>query len=135
MGDKRGLDYQQPRRNGATGGVQVSSDEGLPDGLTVDEPGYVWSAQWYGGQVVRYDPEENIAGRLELPVKHVSSVAFGGDELTDLYVTTAGKLWRSPLAPPGFDGSGEMSGSLYRVRLNVRGRLEHPADFLGQPAG
>lgn len=40
--------------------VSVPSTEGLPDGLTVDGEGFVWSAQWYGKQVVRYDPNRGF---------------------------------------------------------------------------
>lgn len=110
--------------------VQVPDDEGIPDGLTVDAEGYVWNAQWYGGRVVRYDPEGNVERRIEMPVQQVSSVAFGGPDLTDLYVTTAGEYWPSPLAPPDFDPDGPMGGSLYRVRLDIAGRPEHMARLI-----
>lgn len=108
--------------------VQVPRDEGIPDGLTVDAEGFVWSAQWYGSQVVRYDPDGKVERRLAMPVTQVSSVAFGGPDLNDLYITTAGDSWPSPLAPPGYDfNAANTGGSLYRVRLDVKGRLEHRA--------
>lgn len=110
--------------------VQVSTDEGIPDGLTVDSEGFLWSAQWYGGQVVRYDPEGRIAGRIRMPVLQVSSAMFAGPDLTDLYITTAAASWKSSYAPPGYDfDAPNIGGSLYRVRLDVRGRPEHLADF------
>ncbi|GMV98306.1 MAG: calcium-binding protein [Phycisphaerae bacterium] len=110
--------------------VRVPDDEGLPDGLTVDADGFVWSAQWYGGQVVRYDPQGRVALRIRMPMLQVSSATFGGADLTDLYVTTAGHSWRGGPAPPGYDfDAPNIGGPLYRVRLDVRGRLEHQADF------
>jgi sugar lactone lactonase YvrE len=108
--------------------VQVPLTEGLPDGLTVDNQGYVWSAQWYGAQVVRYDPDGKVERRIAMPVRQVSSVAFGGTEWNDLYITTAAESWPSKYAPPGYDfNASNIGGSLYRVRLDVQGRAEHLA--------
>jgi D-xylonolactonase len=114
--------------------VQVPRDEGLPDGLTVDRKGFVWCAQWYGSQVVRYDPEGRVERRIALPVRQVSSVIFGGDDLSDLYVTTAADPWPSPLAPAGYDASAaDQGGSLYRIRLDVQGRSDFPAALGSAP--
>jgi sugar lactone lactonase YvrE len=52
---------------------------------------------------------------IELPVKQVSAVALGGDDLRDLYITTS----RENL-PAGVDPDG---GSLYRVRVDVPGTI------------
>lgn len=65
--------------------VQVRDDEGLPDGLTVDAEGFLWSAQWYGSCVVRYDPDGRVAQRLATPAKQTSCVTFGGPDFTDLH--------------------------------------------------
>ena len=111
--------------------VQVPGDEGIPDGLTVDADGFIWSAQWFGARVVRYDSEGKVERRIKMPVKQVSSVAFGGPDLTDLYVTTAAEYEPSPLAPPGFDDKAPMGGSLYRIRLDIRGRAEYQARLTG----
>jgi sugar lactone lactonase YvrE len=99
--------------------------EGLPDGLTVDCEGLVWTALWYGGEVVRVDPDGAVERRIRFPALQVSSVAFGGDELCDLYVTSASRYWPSPHSPPGIDPAARMGGALYRVRADVRGRREN----------
>jgi D-xylonolactonase len=110
--------------------ARVPGDEGIPDGLTVDSQGFVWCAQWYGGQAVRYDPDGNIQRRVRLPVRQVASLNFGGADLTDLYITTAGENWPSPLAPPGYDyAAGNFGGGLFRLRLDVPGKPEHLAGF------
>ncbi|MBI1878956.1 MAG: SMP-30/gluconolactonase/LRE family protein [Chloroflexi bacterium] len=113
--------------------VQVPQNEGMPDGLTVDAEDFVWCAQWYGSQVVRYDPEGKVERRIQLPVAQVTSVAFGGPALTDLYVTSAADswpAWPNPYAPPGYDPQKvDLGGSLYRLRLEIQGKLEHQADF------
>src|SRR5204863_2873660 len=45
--------YDVDRRDGSLRNkrifVRVGDDEGIPDGLTVDAEGFVYSAQWYGG--------------------------------------------------------------------------------------
>ena len=110
--------------------ARVPAEEGIPDGLTVDREGYVWAALWYGAQVVRYDPDGVVEQRIEMPVKQVSSLAFGGEDLTDLFITTAAESWPSHLAPPGYDfEASNMGGSLYRMRAETPGKLEHQANF------
>jgi sugar lactone lactonase YvrE len=109
--------------------VRIPPDEGLPDGLTVDAAGFVWNALWYGSQVVRYDPDGKVERRIRTPAKQTSSLAFGGAELTDLYITSAAEPWPSPFMPKDYDpASGNVGGALYRVRLaDVEGRPENEA--------
>lgn len=110
--------------------AKVPAEDGIPDGLTVDADGFVWSAMWYGSQIVRYDPNGRIERRIAMPAKQVSSVAFGGPDLTDLYVTSAAASWPSPLMPPGYDPhTGLMGGGLYRVRTGIIGKPEHRTNF------
>lgn len=108
--------------------VQVPGDEGIPDGLTVDREGFVWSAQWYGSQIVRYDPDGKVERRITLPAQQVSSLMFGGSDWTDIYVTTAGESWRGPYAPPNYDfDAPNIGGALYLVRQEIAGRPEYCA--------
>jgi sugar lactone lactonase YvrE len=110
--------------------ARVPLEDGLPDGLTVDSQGFVWSARWYGGEVVRYDPAGKIERRIKLPVSQVSSMAFGGKDLNELYITTAGQLWRGPLVPPGFNlEATNVGGSMYKMSLDIQGKLENKAKF------
>jgi sugar lactone lactonase YvrE len=61
----------------------------VPDGLAVDSEGHVWIAVFGDACVRRYSPDGRLDGRLELPGRQPTSVAFGGDDLGDLYITTA----------------------------------------------
>lgn len=91
--------------------------DGVPDGSTVDAEGYVWNAQVYGGYVVRYAPDGSVDRRIEMPVKKVTSVMFGGPDLDLLYVTSMAK---PPL--PHLPEDGPLGGSLFVIRdLGVRG--------------
>jgi L-arabinonolactonase len=60
-----------------------------PDGSDIDAAGRLWNAQWGGSQVVAYNPDGEVAGRLALPVSQPTCVAFGGPGLDLLFVTTA----------------------------------------------
>ena len=60
-----------------------------PDGSNVDAEGRVWNAQWGGSRVVCYATDGSQSGSLDLPVSQPTCVAFGGDELNWLFVTTA----------------------------------------------
>ncbi len=90
--------------------------DGLPDGLTVDAEGYVWSARWDGGCIVRYRPDGCEDMRIAMPVKKVTSITFGGEDYDELYITTArGSDEPKDPAP---------AGALFRIRTGVRGRPE-----------
>ena len=93
--------------------VRTPEGEGMPDGLTVDAEGYIWSARWDGSCLVRYTPDGKEDRRIEFPAKKVSSVIFGGEDYTDMYVTTAGGDNKAE------EGYG--AGALYRVNAGVRG--------------
>ena len=108
--------------------VTVPSSEGLPDGLTVDGEGFIWSAQWFGGCIVRYDPDGKEQQRISVPVAQCSSLAFGGPELTDIFITSAAVDDALCLAPAGYSPAGRKAGgALYRLNAAIQGRPEHHA--------
>jgi sugar lactone lactonase YvrE len=67
----------------------AGDSDGLPDGLAVDVEGGVWVAFWDGGCVRRFAPDGSPGAIIEFPVRRVAGCAFGGPQLSDLYVTTA----------------------------------------------
>lgn len=69
--------------------AELSPDSGFPDGLTVDAEGFVWSAHYDGWRITRYAPDGHVDRVLTMPVRHVTSLTFGGPELRTLYVTSA----------------------------------------------
>lgn len=69
--------------------AEIEDGAGFPDGLTVDADGCVWVALWDGGAVRRYTPEGELERVISLPTPRVTACAFGGADLTDLYITTA----------------------------------------------
>lgn len=110
--------------------VKVPDNEGIPDGMTVDAEGYVWSAQWYGSCIVRYDPEGKVDRYVRTPALQTSSLVFGGEDLTDIYVTSAAKSVRLHVAPAGYNfNASDFGGPVYRYNFGIKGRAEYFADI------
>ena len=68
----------------------LGDGEGFPDGCSMDAEGCLWLAHWGAAKLTRWDPR---AGRclltVPLPVRNVTSCAFGGPKLDRLFITTA----------------------------------------------
>lgn len=84
---------------------------GFFDGMTIDSEGMLWIAVFGAGQVRRYDPQDGrILQTIRLPVRQVTSCAFGGPKLDDLYITSASIGFK----PTNWEKE-PLSGSLFRV--------------------
>ncbi|HVO42308.1 MAG TPA: SMP-30/gluconolactonase/LRE family protein [Aggregatilineales bacterium] len=94
----------------------VPEDGGVPDGMTVDTEGYIWSARWDGRCLVRYAPDGSEDRRIQFPVPKVSSAIFAGRDYRDLYVTTAGGDHKAEEGP--------QAGTLFRLDVGVGGLPE-----------
>ena len=69
--------------------VTIERAHGVPDGMTTDSQGNLW-VTCFGGAAVRcFSPEGEQLGEVFFPVAQVTSCAFGGPGLSDLYVTSA----------------------------------------------
>ena len=91
-----------------------------PDGLTVDAEGCVWVALHGGWGLLRYSPEGDLLGHVELPVAKVTSCCFGGAGLRDLYVTTR----RQSLSDAELADQ-PLAGVLFRLDPGVAGLPTH----------
>lgn len=70
--------------------ISIHDTLGYPDGSTLDAEGKLWIAMWGGHAVTRWDPETGeLLETIEVPAKNITSVAFGGEDLSTLYITTA----------------------------------------------
>jgi len=97
-----------------------STTGGVADGSTVDAEGYLWNAQVFDGKVIRYAPDGSVDRVIDMPVKKVTSVMFGGPNLDVLYVTSMAKR-----NLPQFPADPVERGSLFAVYdLGVRGLEE-----------
>ncbi|KMN45961.1 SMP-30/gluconolactonase/LRE family protein [Bacillus sp. LK2] len=97
--------------------ITFPENDGLPDGMTIDEEGCLWVAHWGGSKITRWNPltGEKILS-IPIPALYVTSCTFGGSNLTDLYITTARtrmtdeELKQYPHA-----------GGIFRIQTNVKG--------------
>ena len=90
---------------------------GAPDGMTIDEEGMLWVAQFNGSCVCRWHPQTGeLLQTIQLPASRITACAFGGSELDTLYITSA--------ALDGIPGE-PSAGGLFAVKPGVRGMPAH----------
>lgn len=107
--------------------TSLENELGFADGSTVDAEGCVWNAQVVGGDLVRYAPDGEIERRIGMPVKNITSVAFGGKNLDEIFVTSLARVQHPathdnfiPEAKPQY-----AAGGLFRITgLGIRGLPE-----------
>jgi sugar lactone lactonase YvrE len=112
--------YDYDLRGGTLGArqvfVQIPDDAGLPDGIATDRAGGVWVALFAGGSVRRYDVTGAVTDLVRMPVTYPTSLAFGGDDMRTLFVTTS-----SAHLGPERAGSEPLAGSVLAIRADAPG--------------
>lgn len=96
--------------------ARIDRDLGVPDGLAVDADGNAWVAMCFGGRVRCYSPDGVLCEEVRLPASLTTSVAFGGPDLSLMFVTTG-------RADPDHLSAEPDSGSVFVVEPGVRGAL------------
>jgi sugar lactone lactonase YvrE len=95
--------------------ARLDESEGYPDGMTIDAEGMLWVARWGGKRVSRIHPAHGeVIAEVSLPVNCVTSCAFGGEHLDELYITTA---------QDNDSADQPLAGGLFMVKTGVRGTL------------
>ncbi|MEO0770720.1 MAG: SMP-30/gluconolactonase/LRE family protein [Cyanobacteria bacterium J06649_4] len=106
--------------------IKTPDAQGVPDGMTMDLQGYLWSAFWGGGCLCRYSPSGEEVLKIELPTDDVSCVTFGGEHYDQLFISTAGGKGEGSSAN-GLLQSGLLqgfAGDIFSMAASVRGREE-----------
>ena len=99
--------------------IEVPAEAGFPDGLTVDAEGCLWVAHWDGWRVTRYGPSGDTRETIRMPVQRPTSCAFGGRDLSVLYITSA----RMGLSDEALAAT-PLAGSVFAVRSDTVGLAE-----------
>lgn len=95
LGNVRAFNYSKETGDIANGQVvfdlKGSNVQGvLPDGMTIDSEGKLWVAVFGGGKVLRIDPDsKELLLTVDIPAHQTTSVAWGGDNYDELYITSA----------------------------------------------
>ena len=96
--------------------ARIAAEDGVPDGLAVDDEGGIWVALYGGGAVRRFDADGRLDRVLEVPATNVTACCFGGPDGRSLFVTTArqglaqAELAREPLAGSVFVADAGVAG-------------------------
>lgn len=96
---------------------------GCPDGLTVDSRGNVWTAMWNGAAVLKFSHDGGKIGEYKFPIKKTTSVAFGGEKLDRIVITTANTPWSED------DFERFKSGGVFEISDGSTGLPEFCASF------
>lgn len=96
--------------------LQFGDGDGYPDGMTVDADDCLWIAFWDGWCVRRFSPAGERLAELKVPAQRPTSVAFGGADLDQLFITTASR----DLGPDEL-ATQPSAGGLFKTRPGVRG--------------
>lgn len=98
---------------------KFEENEGMPDGVVVDALGMIWCAMWGGNAIICLSSHGQVMRRIEVPAYNVTSLCFGGEELRDVFITSAtdgvskDMLKRHPL-----------TGNLFKFRVETPGLPE-----------
>ena len=95
---------------------KFSSNEGVPDGMTIDKNKNLWVAHFHGACVSVFNKKGKRIHKILLPAKNITNCVFGGDRNSELFVTSATKsMNKQDMQKYRF------SGALFSVKTNMKG--------------
>ena len=98
---------------------KLSSDEGSPDGMTLDKNKNLWVAHFHGACISVFNSKAKLIHRIQFPAKNITNCAFGGKNTKELYVSTATKgMSKADLRKFRY------SGFFFSVKTNAKGVLQ-----------
>jgi len=96
--------------------AEIAPADGMPDGMAVDAEGGIWVCLFGGGALRRYSPDGRLDEHIALTVPHPTCPAFGGEDLSTIFVTTTRHRLTSQQLADLPD-----AGSIFALRPGVRG--------------
>ncbi len=114
----KAFDYDIETGQIANGRVLIHFEDtfGWPDGMTTDTAGNLWIAMWGGARVTQWDSKGKLMEQFGVPALNVTSCAFGGPGMNELFITTA----RSGMDTAAMKKYPQ-AGGVFRMETNVEG--------------
>ena len=98
---------------------KIPDEKGLPDGLIMDSEGMLWVAHWWGWQISRVSPKGELLAEIQVPAKTPTCMAFIGEKLDALFLTTVIKAVDEEDLKKG-----HKAGDIIQIELNITGKTE-----------
>ena len=113
--------------------ARMPDDDGVPDGMCVDEGGGVWVCVWDAGKVLRYVPDGEGNARLDrtiaFPCSRPTSCCFGGKDGTTLFVTSCSLDTTVDADAKDVSADEPTAGGVFAIDVGVKGVPVHAAAF------
>lgn len=90
--------------------LRFPEEWGYPDGMATDSEGGVWIAHWGGARISRFHTDGSLDDSIPMPAKNITSIAFGGENLCRMFVTSA-----------SLDCVEGLAGALFEVEVGIKG--------------
>ena len=104
--------------------VKFTPEDGSPDGMTLDKNKNLWVAHFHGASISVFNNKAKRIHKINFPAKNITNCAFGGDNNSELFITTATK-GMSKEDKQKFS----YSGCLFSVKTNSKGILQKKFSF------
>tara|TARA_B100001750_G_scaffold229838_1_gene225690 strand:+ start:177 stop:1076 length:900 start_codon:yes stop_codon:yes gene_type:complete len=98
---------------------KFSIKNGVPDGMTVDTNKNLWVTHFHGAKISVFNKKGNIIHTIKLPAKNITNCAFGGNNNSEVFVTSALKSMNKNEIKKY-----KYSGALFKIKTNIRGILQ-----------
>ena len=98
---------------------KFSNQDGAPDGMTLDKNKNLWVAHFHGACISVFNSKAKLIHKINFPAKNITNCTFGGQNNSELFVTTATKgMSKAEMRKFSY------SGYLFSVKTNVKGILQ-----------
>ena len=98
--------------------IKLKSDEGSPDGMTLDNKKNLWVCHFNGACISVFDKKGTKIHKINFPAKNITNCTFGGKNNKELFVSSATKsMLRKDYKEYRY------SGSLFSIKTNMSGKL------------